>query len=161
MLTITVVSGNIFHDKRYESLVAENYECLRMRRTDLEKSRMRRKTDKGTDVGLALGAGKVLCHGDVLLGNKKTILVEQLPEKVVSIKLKNNRIDHMILVGHIIGNRHKPFSMKGNVVSFPVQEYSELEVFERLFSDIINDVELSAGEAVFIPHAGADIHDHG
>lgn len=158
MLTITSVSGNIFHDKEYGAL--KGYERLLVSRPELEKSRMRRRTDRGTDVGLALAPGTGLRHGDVLSGDGKTIVIEQMPEKVVSVRLKNNKIVPAVLVGHIVGNRHRPISVSGGVVSFPVQADSELGLFEGLFSGIIGEVELSIGEAVFTPHAGADVHGH-
>lgn len=158
MLTITSVSGNIFHDRKYESL--EDYERLLVSRPDLEKNRMRKKTDRGTDVGFVLEPGKSLRHGDVLSTGGKTIVIEQMPEKVVSVKLKNNKNESLVLVGHIIGNRHRPIAIKNGTVCFPVLTDSELGVFERLFSDIIDDVELSIEEEVFTPHRGADVHGH-
>lgn len=164
MLTITSISGNIFHDRGYESLKTGNFERLKISRSELEKSRIRRLTDKGTDVGLALSSGEILHHGDVLSNNEKTIVIEQLPEKVISIRLRNektSRVDLLVLIGHIIGNRHRPISIKNDIVSFPIQADSELEVFEKLFYDIINDVELSIEEMIFNPHTGARVHDHG
>ena len=164
MLTITSVSGNIFHDKGFESLKTGNFERLKVSRSELEKNRLRRNTDNGTDVGLALVSGEILHHGDVLSNNGKVIVVEQLPEKIISIRLKHKTtdlVDLLVLIGHIIGNRHRPISIKNDVISFPIQADSELEVFEKLFSDIIKDIELSIEEAVFSPHTGADVHDHG
>lgn len=158
MLTITSVSGNVFHDREYGSL--EGHEILRVSRPELEKSRMRRRTDGGTDVGLALAPGAGLRHGDVLSGGGKTIVVEQLPEKVLTVKLKNSAVEPAVLVGHVIGNRHRPISVKDGAVSFPVQADSELGVFERLFAGMADGVELSIEEAVFTPHKGADVHDH-
>ena len=158
MLTITSISGNVFTDREYGSL--EGYERLLVSRPELEKSRMRKKTDRGTDVGLALESGKRLLNGDVLSCDGKTIVIEQIPEKVISVKLKNSRNEPLVLVGHVIGNRHRPISIKNDTVSFPVQADSELGVFERLFSEVINDVELSIEEVVFTPHRGADVHDH-
>ena len=159
MLTVTSISGNIFHDKRYEAL-GEDCERLCMSRSDLEKTRIRKRTDKGTDVGLALEAGHTLNHGDVLSDENKTIIVEQLPESVIAVRLKSDRVDRLVLLGHIIGNRHRPISIKDNMVYFPIQTSSEIEIFEKLFSDMIDDIELSTEEMIFTPHAGADVRDH-
>ena len=163
MITITSVSGNIFQDKELEDLKSREHECLELSRLDLEKTRLRRKTDKGTDVGLNFDAGNVLLHGDILKDNKKIILVEQIPEKVISVRLKNKTlfpVELLVLIGHIIGNRHRPVSIKNNVVSFPINVDSELETFQKLFSEIINDIELSVEEMIFNPHTGANVHDH-
>ncbi len=166
MLSVTSVSGNIFHGGRYKSLKDGKFERFKVSRAELEKSRIRRQTDRGTDVGLALAPGGILHHGDVLLssGDGRVIVVEQLPEKVISVRLKNSkasRVDLLVLVGHIIGNRHRPISIKNDVIYFPIQADSELEVFQRLFAGVIDGIELSVGEMVFSPHAGAGVHDHG
>ena len=164
MLTVTSIAGNIFHDKGFESLKSEDLERLKVSRSEIEKSRLRRQTDRGTDVGLDLVSGKILHHGDVITNNEKFILVEQLPEKVISVRLKNKTlapIDLFVLIGHIIGNRHRPISIKNDVISFPIQADSELEVFQKLFADIIDDIELSIEAMIFIPHTGADVHEHG
>lgn len=155
MLVFTTVSGNIYRDKRR---AGQDRELLRVPRADLEKSRMRKKTNMGTDIGIAL-AGGVLRHGDVLEGGKKTIIVEQIPELVASVRLKDCSPDRLVLAGHIIGNRHRPFSMDGSTIYFPIQADSELEVFERLLSDI--GAEISASKMVFVPQAGADVRGHG
>lgn len=157
MLTVTFVSGNIFCDRRYKSL--EGYECLLVSRSELEKTRMRKKTDRGTDVGVLLESGKSLRHGDVLLSGEKIIVVEQIPEKVVYVKLKDNRHEQLVLIGHIIGNRHRPIAIKNGTICFPIMADSEVGVFERLFSGII-DAELSIKEEIFTPHRRADVHGH-
>ena len=68
--------------------------------------------------------------------------------------------DVMLLLGHIIGNRHRPISIKGDEVSFPIQADSEKDVFTKLFQNIINHIEITIEEKIFFPHSGADIHEH-
>ena len=63
-------------------------------------------------------------------------------------------------MGHIIGNRHRPIGFDGEKILFPIQADSELEVFERLFKEIIGDIELKIGEKIFLPHTSADVHEH-
>ena len=155
MMVVTSVSGNIFHDKEYSEL--KGCERLQVTRQELEKTRMRKKTDCGTDVGLSLEPGKTLRHGDVISHNGKTILVEQLAEKLISVRLKDS--ESSALIGHIIGNMHRPISIKDSTVTFPIQADSELETFERLFSNIPG-AKLSIRQEVFTPHAGADVHGH-
>ena len=122
---------------------------------------MRRKTDRGTDVGLNLEPGIKLRHGDVIKNGDMKIVVEQLPEKIITVRLKNKKMaDVMLLLGHIIGNRHRPISIKGDEVSFPIQADSEKDVFTKLFQNIINHIEITIEEKIFFPHSGADIHEH-
>ena len=72
----------------------------------------------------------------------RKIVVEQLPEKIISVKLKTKKMtDVMVLLGHIIGNRHRPISIQGDEISFPIQADSEKEIFTKLFQSIINHIE--------------------
>ena len=146
----------MFHD---EKPMHGNYEYLLVSRTELEKKRMRKKTDHGTDVGIELAPGKGLHDGDILSGGEKTIIIKQIPEKVITVKFRDGKDEYLVLAGHIIGNMHRPVSAKHGMVSFPIQADSELDVFERLFS-AIQDAELSVREEVFTPQAGADVHEH-
>ena len=45
--------------------------------------------------------------------------------------------DVMTLLGHIIGNRHRPISIQSEEILFPIQADSEKEVFTKLFQNII------------------------
>ncbi|TLX66772.1 MAG: Urease accessory protein, partial [Thaumarchaeota archaeon] len=114
MITITSIIGNIFDDKKLMTKFKQmesrkNCERLKFSRLELERGRIRKKTDLGTDIGLVLDSGTRLHHGDVIVSNlKKFIVIEQLPEKVISIKimkLKDNP-SRSTTLGHIIGNRH-------------------------------------------------------
>ena len=97
----------------------------------------------------------------IFIGNDEIkIIVEQIPEKVISVKLKQNNQNIAILLGHIIGNRHRPIAIKDKMILFPIQEDSELEIFQRLFKEIIEHVELKIVEEIFLPHTSADVHEH-
>jgi len=164
MLKITSIAGNIFHENDFDCLVKSNFEYLKVTRTELEKNRMRRETDKGTDIGVMLEPGTVLHNGDILTDGQKTIVIKQLPEKVMAVKLRDNpskSIELLVLVGHIIGNRHRPISIENEIIYFPIQSNSEFEVFQRLFADVIDKIEFSIEEKIFMPHSGANVHDHG
>ncbi|RNJ79902.1 MAG: urease accessory protein UreE [Nitrosopumilus sp. B06] len=152
MLRITSISGNI-HDGRPHDADSEH---LCMSRTELEKSRLRRETDGGTDVGLSLDPGMTLRDGDILAGGKRPIIIRQLAERVISVKLDDPGM--RVLAGHIIGNRHRPIAVENDVIYFPAQADSELEVFEKLFAGI--GATLSMEKRVFTPHTGAEIHEH-
>lgn len=161
MLEVNAPVGNIFLDDSFNDLKNGDFERLKITRMEMEKRILRRKTDRGTDVGLKLDPGIKLRHGDIFLNGKSKIVLEQLPEPVISVRLKNkNLTDVMILLGHIIGNRHRPIAINGDSVSFPILVDSEQEVFSKLFHNIIEHIEITTKEQVFIPHLGAEIHEH-
>ncbi len=161
MLEIHAPDGNIFLDQEFDKLKDENFEKLKISRTDLEKRILRRKTDRGTDIGLNLDPGIKLCNGDIIKNNNMKIIIEQLPEKVILIKLKTKSIvDVMVLLGHIIGNRHRPISIQEDEIMFPIQTDSEQEIFTKLFHNIIDHIEIKVDERIFLPHLGANIHEH-
>jgi len=161
VLKVNSPVGNIFLDEGFDDLKSGNFEKLRISRMELEKRILRRKTDRGTDVGLNLEPGVKLRHGDVIKNGDMEIVVEQLPEKIITVRLKNKEMTEvMVLLGHIIGNRHRPVSIKKDEISFPIQADSEKEVFTKLFQSIINHIEMTVEERIFSPHSGADIHEH-
>ena len=157
MININSILGNIFKETKLEST---NFEKLIISRIDLEKRILRKNTDLGTDIGINLDSGIKLQHGDIIGNNETKIIVEQIPEKVISVKLKENNENIAILLGHIIGNRHRPIAMKDKVILFPIQDDSELEIFQRLFKEIIDCIELEIQEEIFLPHTSADVHEH-
>jgi urease accessory protein len=161
VLEVNSPVGNIFLDEGFDDINSGNFEKLKISRMELEKRILRRKTDRGTDVGLNLKSGIKLRHGDVIKNGDTKIVVEQLPEKIITVRLKNKKMtDVMVLLGHIIGNRHRPISIKSDEISFPIQADSEKEVFTKLFQSIINHIEMTVEERIFLPHTGADVHEH-
>ncbi len=161
MLEVNSPVGNIFLDEGFDNLKDRNLERLKISRMEIEKRVLRRKTDRGTDVGLNLDPGIKLHNGDVLRNGQNPIVVEQLPEKVITVRLKtSNNKEVMVLLGHIIGNRHRPISIQREEVIFPIHADSEKEVFEKLFHNIINYIELTVEERIFSPRSGADVHEH-
>ena len=157
MLNINSILGNIFKDTNLE---CANLEKLIISRIDLEKRILRKKTNLGTDIGINLNSSTKLQHGDIIGNDKTKIIVEQMPEKVISVKLKENDEKIAILLGHIIGNRHRPIAIKDKMILFPIQEDSELDIFERLLKEIIEHIELKIKEEIFLPHTSADVHEH-
>ena len=157
MININSILGNIFKENNSEN---NNLEKLKISRVDLEKRILRKKTNLGTDVGINLDSNTKLKHGDIIGNNEVKIIVEQMAEKVISVKLKENNENIAILLGHIIGNRHRPIAIKDKMILFPIQEDSELEIFQRLFKEIIDSIELEIQEEIFLPHTSADVHEH-
>jgi len=161
VLEVNAPIGNIFHGEAVDDLIEGDFEKLKISRIELEKRILRKTTDRGTDVGLKLEPGIKLRHGDIFKNGGKKIVVEQLPEKVISVKLKaTNNSEVMVLLGHIIGNRHRPISIQGEEILFPIQADSEKEVFTKLFHSIANYIEITVEEQIFSPHSGADVHEH-
>ena len=165
MLIVNTILGNIYKDdqlaKKIEGSKKQGkFRRLLLSRIEMEKTRLRKKTDDGFDIGFVLEPGTKLQHGDVISESDETILIEQLPEKTLVVKFKENRKDLFLLVGHIIGNRHRPISIRNETISFPIHDDSEMELFERLFHEVIHEIDLSIDEQCFIPHTSMDVHEH-
>ena len=154
------IVGNIFAENGSQILKGKQFEKLQIARHDLEKNRLRRTTDRGTDVAIALERGARLHHGDILRNGESFVVVEQAPEKVITVRTKEDSHDILVLLGHIIGNRHRPISLEGRSVTFPIQAESELEVFERLFEPIIGKIEMSVEERIYLPDERMNVHEH-
>lgn len=166
MLTVTSILGNAFRDKEYRFLLdSADVERLKLMRAEIGRNHLRRRTDRGTDVGVSLESGQTLQNGDVLNAHResRTILVEQLPEKVIAVSpgQDDSREAVFALVGHAVGNRHRPISVQDGIILFPISSDSELSVFRTLFASISDAIELAVECRVFAPHAGADVHEHG
>jgi len=165
MLIVNTVLGNIYKDDQLAKKIEDSKELgkfkrLLLSRIEMEKSRLRKKTDDGFDIGFILEPGTKLQHGDVISESDETILIEQLPEKILTVKFKQNDKNLFLLVGHIIGNRHRPISIRNETISFPIHDNSEMELFERLFHEVIHEIDLSIDEQRFIPHTSMDVHEH-
>ena len=165
MLIVNTVLGNIYKDDQLAKKIEDSKEQGKFRRLllsriEMEKSRLRKKTDDGFDIGFVLEPGTKLQHGDVISESDETILIEQLPEKTLTVKFKQNDKNLFLLVGHIIGNRHRPISIRNETISFPISDNSEMELFERLFHEVIHEIDLSIDEQRFIPHTSMDVHEH-
>ena len=165
MLIVNTILGNIYKDDQLAKKIEDSKEQGKFRRLllsriEMEKTRLRKKTDDGFDIGFVLEPGTKLQHGDIISESDETILIEQLPEKTLIVKFKKNRKDLFLLVGHIIGNRHRPISIRNETISFPIHDDSEMELFERLFHEVIHEIDLSIDEQCFIPHTSMDVHEH-
>ena len=165
MLIVNTVLGNIYKDDQLAKKIEDSKEQGKFRRLllsriEMEKSRLRKKTDDGFDIWFILEPGTKLQHGDVISESDETILIEQLPEKTLTVKFKQNDKNLFLLVGHIIGNRHRPISIRNETISFPINDNSEMELFERLFHEVIHEIDLSIDEQRFIPHTSMDVHEH-
>ncbi|MGI0058397.1 MAG: urease accessory protein UreE [Nitrosotalea sp.] len=167
---INSIIGNIFQDShlgdKFKKLSStEKCEKIRISRIELEKNRFRRKTDKGTDVGIAIESDMKLHNGDVLLDElDKFVIIEQMPEKVISISVRGDlyKVKRILpIIGHIIGNRHRPIQIDDDgTIYFPIMTESEMETFSHLFGDLVNHMDINTQERIFEPENGVNVHEH-
>jgi urease accessory protein len=170
MITITSILGNVrdaeFADKYEQSIKNNTCEIVKIQRSESQRVRMRKASDKGTDVALTLPQGVQIRHKDVILINpEKMIIVEIEPESVAAISINEDSvnftsIDIPIILGHTIGNLHRPLKVEGRTIYFPIQADTELEMFRRLLEPIIDHVEISKTHMVFEPEERSHIHEH-
>ncbi|MDE0266940.1 MAG: hypothetical protein OXI27_10070 [Thaumarchaeota archaeon] len=155
-----------------------SFDTVVMPRAGMAKSRQLVRTESGAEVGINLSRGRTLRHGDILQSEnpkRPPLIIKQSPEKVIvaSFQARDPEDNHgmpsaddyfelCLVMGHVIGNRHRPISVnrEESTVSFPIQDDSELETFERLLGQAGGDVELKIASEIFVPHAGADVHGH-
>jgi urease accessory protein len=173
ILQVSYIVGNIYRNKKlmsqYLSLrSAGRAEVLKINRFEAERVRLRRMTDRGTDLAILTSDGTKMNHGDVLVAtNKRFIIVQQEPELVMTIRMRAIRpisklISVSAIIGHIIGNLHRPISTeyKSKHIVFPLLSDSEYLLFERQFSKVLDYVELKVEHVVFLSNQGADIYEH-
>ena len=141
-------------------------EQIPLDRADLQRCRLRTVSDRGTDVGMDLPPGTALRHGDLVEGDGRIMAIRQNPEVVGVVRPRPGagRIPAgmMTLVGHAIGNMHRPISVTDDMVIFPVQARSEAETFRAIMDGIGPGLfEVTLEEMVFVPHRAADVRGHG
>ena len=192
MLTITTIIGNIkkdpqLHQKYEESVKKDTIENVVIQRSETEKVRMRKVSDKETDIGFILPSRTHLKDGDVVfLDDTKMIVIKLSPELVAILNIKNhlhNNHDHdhkhehdhdhkheqtndneltnvAIKIGHTIGNLHRPLKIENRDIIFPIQSPDEINPFLRLLSDLKDYIEIRSEQLIFEPDQGFDIHAH-
>jgi urease accessory protein len=178
MLTVTTILGNIKKDpllnQKYEESVQKNLvETVMIQRSESEKVRMRKISDKGTDIGFILPSRTRLKDQDVVfLDDTKMILVNLYPELVAVLSFKihpfyeqgrQNYFDLIniaIKIGHTIGNLHRPLKLEENKIIFPIQTIDEIDLFKRLLSNLKEYFIITSDKVIFEPDQGFDVHEH-
>ncbi|MFL6397145.1 MAG: urease accessory protein UreE [Nitrososphaeraceae archaeon] len=142
-------------------------ETININRLESERVRMRKTSDKGTDIALTLPQGSHLRHGDVImLTEDKMVIVEIEPENVAIVEIKDNIRDGddiikvPVIIGHTIGNLHRPIKLEENRIYFPIQADSEIDMFKKLFASVNEHIEIKNTKMVFEPDEGMSIHEH-
>jgi len=165
------VLGNIHRDQKFKEKYEEMSkrklcETIKISRLESQRIRMRKTSDKGTDIALTLAQGTRLRHGDVvMLTEDKMVVVEIEPENVAMIEIKDNIheddiVEVPVRVGHTIGNLHRPIKLEGNKIYFPIQADTELDMFKKLFAPLSDHLEIKKTKMVFEPEEGAEVHEH-
>ena len=171
MISINSVVGNIHNDydlaQKYNQMTVKQLsEIIQISRSEAQRSRMRKTSNKGSDVAIMLPQSVHIKHGDVLLlNNDKIIIVEIQPEKVAVISVKNNiASEHLfemaVKVGHTIGNLHRPIKLEHNKIILPIQAESELDLLKKVLGSIKDHIDITSTTMVFEPEEGADVHEH-
>jgi urease accessory protein len=175
MLTIDHIIGNIYNDDKLEITFKEfvsrqQNETFLITRIESQRQRMRKVSNKGTDIALNFNSGSHhLRHGDVLLLNDNQIVVVEIePENVLQVEiLKETLTDstesliHIpVQIGHTIGNLHRPIKLDGSRIYFPIQAESEIEMFRKLFHPFHHHIEIQSKKIVFEPNETMNVHEH-
>jgi urease accessory protein len=171
LITISSVIGNIKKDsslrQKYDEMCRrDTCETIKISRLESERVRMRKTSDKGTDIALTLPQGTHLKHGDVImLTENNMIIIEIEAENVAMVAIKSNLhrddiIKLPVIIGHTIGNLHRPIKIEENKIYFPIQADSEIDIFRKLLGSVNEHIEINKTKIVFEPDEGMNIHEH-
>jgi urease accessory protein len=171
MIEINKIYGNINFNESLKSKYLEmskngKVESIMLTRPESEKIRMRKVSDKGTELAFIMPSGSCLIDGDVvLLDHEKIIIVKRKLESVGLVTLlpstpKEYLLETAVKVGHTIGNLHRPIRIQGNKVCFPIQGSSELELLEKLFANLREHLEIESDYMIFDAEPEYKVHEH-
>ncbi len=171
MINIDKIIGNINSDeqlkeKYHDMLKSDQVEKIEMTRLECERARIRKVSDKGTDLAITIAPSSRIHDGDiVLLTDEKMIIVKRASENVATISIKHNMsydqlFETAIKLGHTIGNMHRPIKVMSIKVSFPIQSQSEIELFQKLLYNLRDNIDIKNENIIFEPELGYDIHGH-
>jgi urease accessory protein len=171
MIHIYKIIGNIHSDSdlknKYQEMIKTGLvEKIEINRLESDRARIRKMSDKGTDLALTLIPGYHINNGDVvMLTEEKMVIANRTPENVAMISLKGIMSEDQLFetatkIGHTIGNMHRPFKIVGGKIYFPIQSQSEVGLFQTLLSNLINNIVIKSENIIFEPEAGYDVHEH-
>ena len=171
MIHIDKIIGNInsdshLKDKYQDMLRRDHVERIEITRLESERSRIRKVSDKGTDLGLIMIPGSHINDGDVLLlTEEKMVIAKRISENVAIISLKGDisadqLFERVIKLGHTIGNMHRPIRVANGKIYFPIKSESEIELFRKLLFNLRDNLDIKSENIIFEPDPGYDIHGH-
>ena len=170
MIRSDSIIGNAKNDRSLKQKHADMQarglvETISVSRMESTRVRMRKVSNNGTDIALTLPPGTTLRDGDVVaLAEDKMVVVRREPESVAAIELKEDHVGGLVelavVVGHKIGNLHRPIMLEGRTIFFPIQADSELETFNRLFAPMKEHIVITKTSRVFEPTEETEEHEH-
>jgi urease accessory protein len=172
MITVNQILGNINQNSnlrtKYEEMLKNNLcEKVLITRMESEKLRMRKSTDKKTDVAFMFEHNTNLRNDDVIyMDDNKMILLTLESESVAIITFKSyenkeNIFPLSVKIGHTLGNLHRPIKVTKNQVIFPLQAETELEMLKKRFSSFNQFLDIRSDNMIFEPdEEGSNIHEH-
>jgi len=171
MIHTDKIVGNINSDqylrtKYQEMLKSSCIEKIEITRLESDRSRIRKISDKGTELALTLPPGTHVSDGDVvLLTSEKMVIVQRASENVAIVSVMSNiTSDHLfetaVKLGHTIGNMHRPIRIEGKKIFFPIQAQSEIELFQKLLFYLKDHLDIKSDNIIFEPEPGYDVHEH-
>jgi urease accessory protein len=171
MIHINKIIGNINFDShlkdKYKDMMKNGrVEKIEITRLESDRTRMRKTSDKGTDLALVIDAGSHINDGDVvLLTEDKMVIAIRVSENVATISLRDNISNDQLFktaikLGHTIGNMHRPIKITNGKISFPIQARSEIELFQKLLSNLKDNIDIKNENIIFEPEEGYNSHEH-
>ena len=171
MIHINKIVGNINSDsdlqEKYQTMMKnDNVEKIQVSRLEADRTRIRKLSNKGTDVAMTMEPGSHINDGDVLLLTEaKMVIAKRESENVAIVSLDSDVSTEQILetaikLGHIIGNMHRPIKVTNNKIYFPIQSDTEIELFKKLLYNLRQNIDITNGKIIFEPDIGYDIHGH-
>lgn len=131
MIVIEKILGNIKQDSHWQQrLLGLSLDVLALSQWEAQKSRCRKTTRDGLDLGISLDRDRVLADGDILLwdkDNRRAVVVQMTLRDVMVIHLSSLLAGDMATVmktsfelGHALGNQHWKSVIKGDRIYIPL-----------------------------------------
>lgn len=156
MILIENIIGNAKHDPSWqEKTQGYQYDVLALEQWEAQKSRCRKQSEQGLDIGIALDRRVRLTDGDVLLcdDDKKYLLTVRITlRELLVIHLESlaeatfeAAIKRVFELGHALGNQHWKSVIKGT------QVYVPLTVEKKMMNSVMKTHGYSESEYHFVP----------
>lgn len=155
MIIVEHVLGNAHKEAKWQEKIAKaTVDLLILDQWEAQKSRCRKNTQAGQDIGISLERHVLLRDGDILLFDETTntaVMVKINLRDVMVIDLnalKANTEDEQIRIsfelGHALGNQHWKAVIKDNKVYVP------LTVSEKVMSSVMRTHQFSEQTYQFV-----------
>jgi urease accessory protein len=159
LVRVDAVLGRATEDGWPGRLRGARVDVLRLDQAEAQKSRLRKTTEGGVEVAVALDRGKQLSDGDVLIWDqaRRTALVARVDlTDVLVIELgallrgpQRATLATCVELGHALGNQHWPAVVNGTRVYVP------LAVDRAVMAAVMKTHGFDALTYAFVP--GADV----